>query len=72
MNNDTGYLTVSEVARKCPSPGGGHITETTVRNWMRQGVKGVVLESVRLGGTRCTKQEWLDRFFDAVTRRTSG
>ena len=38
--------------------------------WTTIGCKGVVLESVQIGGTRCTSEEALCRFFDALTRAT--
>ena len=35
--------------------------------WTKSGCKGVILESIQVGGTRCTSREALARFFDALT-----
>ena len=39
----------------------------TIFRWMVAGVKGIKLESLVVGGTRCTSIEALQRFFDALT-----
>lgn len=36
--------------------------------WTTAGCKGVVLESVQVGGTRCTSREALERFFARLSR----
>jgi hypothetical protein len=35
--------------------------------WTISGCRGVVLESIQIGGTRCTSREALARFFDRLT-----
>lgn len=40
----------------------------TMFRWATKGCFGVVLESICIGGTRCTSKEALQRFFDGVTR----
>jgi len=35
--------------------------------WTKAGCKGVILESIQIGGTRCTSREALARFFEALT-----
>ena len=40
--------------------------------WTVSGCKGVVLESIQIGGTRCTSREALQRFFEALTARSTG
>lgn len=40
----------------------------TLFRWATKGCRGVVLESICIGGTRCTSKEALQRFFDGVTR----
>jgi len=39
----------------------------TIYRWMVQGVRGIKLESIVVGATRCTSIEALQRFFDALT-----
>ena len=40
--------------------------------WSTRGCRGVVLESIRIGGTICTSVQALQRFFDALTAQDSG
>ena len=35
--------------------------------WTNAGCRGVILESIQVGGTRCTSKEAITRFFDALT-----
>ena len=44
----------------------------TLYRWTTIGVRGVVLESVQVGGTRCTSREALDRFLAALTAQSAG
>jgi len=39
----------------------------TVYRWAKRGLRGVVLETLQVGGTLCTSQEALQRFFEALT-----
>ena len=39
-----------------------------VYRWSTAGCRGVVLESIQVGGTRCTSREALQRFFDALSQ----
>jgi hypothetical protein len=39
----------------------------TLWRWATRGCSGVVLETIFVGGMRCTSKEALQRFFDAVT-----
>lgn len=43
----------------------------TLYRWSNNGLKGVKLEFVQLGGTRCTSEEALYRFIQEVTARTT-
>lgn len=40
----------------------------TLFRWATKGCSGVVLETVCVGGSRCTSKEALQRFFEGVTR----
>jgi hypothetical protein len=35
--------------------------------WTKTGCRGIVLESIQIGGTRCTSKEALARFFRRLT-----
>jgi hypothetical protein len=39
----------------------------TLYRWAQQGVRSIRLETIMVGGTRCTSTEALQRFFDAIT-----
>jgi len=41
---------------------------STIFRWAAKGVEGVRLQSVSVGGTRCTTQQWLLEFFRAVQK----
>ena len=40
---------------------------STIYRWATVGCRGVVLETLQVGGTRCTSAEALQRFFEALT-----
>jgi hypothetical protein len=44
----------------------------TVYRWSTHGCRGVVLETIQIGGTRCTSREALQRFFDRLTAQAAG
>lgn len=48
--------------------GGKALSFQSLFRWATKGCRGVVLESLCIGGTRCTSKEALQRFFDGVTR----
>jgi len=41
----------------------------TVYAWTTRGCRGAVLETIQVGGTRCTSREALQRFFEHLTVR---
>jgi hypothetical protein len=44
----------------------------TMFRWATIGLRGVVLETVQVGGTRCTSRAALERFFAALTAQATG
>jgi hypothetical protein len=48
--------------------GGKKLSIATVFRWSTSGVKGVVLETLQVGGVRVTSSQSLQRFFDALSR----
>jgi hypothetical protein len=61
-------ISLTEAAKILPKRRGGKRPNVcTVYRWTSDGCRGVVLESVQIGGTRCTSREALDRFFAALT-----
>ena len=48
--------------------GGSRLNVRTVFRWALDGLRGIRLESIMIGGTRCTSVEALVRFFHAIDR----
>lgn len=46
---------------------GKHVA--TAYRWSTAGVRGVVLETIQVGGTRCTSREAVQRFCERLTGR---
>ncbi len=44
----------------------------TLYRWSTTGCRGVVLETIQVGGTRCTSREALQRFFSRLTEQAAG
>ena len=66
-NTET-IVSLSEVPRGRPRRRAGkkpHIS--CIYRWTTSGCRGVILESIQIGGTRCTSKEALRRFFEALT-----
>jgi hypothetical protein len=47
------------------------VNPATLWRWASSGLRGVRLETCRIGGTRCTSLEALARFFAALEGRTA-
>lgn len=61
-------ITPAKAAQLCPERRSGvRPNVATLWRWMQQGVRGIKLESIMCGATRCTSVEALQRFFDALT-----
>jgi hypothetical protein len=61
-------VTLNEAARSLPHRRAGRpVHLSCIYRWSQVGVKGIRLETVQIGGTRCTSREALQRFFDALT-----
>lgn len=62
-------LSLTEAAKQLPSRRGGKRPHVScLYRWTKTGCKGVILESIQVGGTRCTSREALARFFQALTQ----
>jgi hypothetical protein len=61
-------LTFADAAKTLPKRRAGKKPNiATFYRWISQGVKGIRLEYIVIGGTRCTSREALQRFFDRLT-----
>lgn len=66
-------LTMGEAARMLPRfRQGKRVDITTIFRWALRGVKGVKLETIQIGGRKCTSAEALQRFFEALTVQAAG
>ena len=66
-NTET-LLSLAEAPRSLPRRRRGKRPHVScIYRWTTSGCKGVILESIQIGGTRCTSKEALARFFRALT-----
>jgi len=61
-------LTLPQVARELPRRNNKNIHSTTIWRWTRRGIRGVCLESVRIGGTVYSSREALQRFSERLSQ----
>jgi hypothetical protein len=58
----------AEARRRLPTRRAGKRPDiATIYRWMQVGCRGIRLESIVIGGTRCTSIESLQRFFNKLT-----
>lgn len=61
-------FSLTEAAKRLPCRRKGvRPNVATLYRWAQQGCRGVRLETLCVGATRCTSIEALQRFFDAIT-----
>jgi hypothetical protein len=63
-------LTLSEAARHPSLPRRRHGQTphpATLFRWAQRGIRGIRLETIRIGGSLCTSVEALQRFFEELT-----
>ena len=58
---------LEEVAAVLPGCQGQRVAVNTVRRWARDGLRGIRLETVMVGGRRCTSRKSVQRFIEATT-----
>lgn len=61
-------VSLAEAAKRLPRRRGGRkVHVSCLYRWTQVGLKGVILESIQIGGTRCTSIEALSRFFEVLS-----
>ena len=65
-------LTLSEATRHVPVRRGKKTHASTIWRWAKAGLRGVRLETIQVGGSRCTSVEALQRFFERLTAAVDG
>lgn len=65
-------ITLAAAARLIPKRRAGkNCSISTVYRWTLCGCRGAILESLQIGGTRCTSEEALSRFFQELSAATT-
>lgn len=66
-------ITLADAAKLLPARRGGRRPHLScLYRWTASGCKGVILESIQVGGTRCTSKEALARFLGRLTAEVGG
>jgi hypothetical protein len=66
-------ISLSDVPPRIPAKRSGkRVHLASVYRWASSGCRGIVLETLQVGGVRCTSVEALQRFFVGLTRAGSG
>ena len=60
-------LSLSDAIRSIPRRNGRRVHLATMYRWTSVGCRGVVLDSIQCGRTRCTSREALERFFSRLS-----
>lgn len=62
------YFRLAHATRHIPPTRGGLATHpSTIYRWAKTGLRGVRLETIRIGGALCTSLEALQRFCDRLS-----
>lgn len=62
-------LSLSQAANELPRRRRGRKTHvSTLFRWTSAGCKGIVLETIQVGGTRCTSREAIQRFYERLSQ----
>lgn len=65
-------LPLASAARRLPRLRGGRpVSPSTLWRWATKGLRGIKLETIKVGGTTCTSMEALRRFFAAISLECS-
>lgn len=71
LNTET-VVSFTEALDHLPHRRGGRpVHVATLYRWAQRGLRGVQLETLQVGGTRCTSIEALQRFFDRLGGQAS-
>jgi len=70
--NQEELVSLTEAARLLPRRRGGKKAHCScLYRWSTSGCKDVILETIQIGGTRCTSREALARFFEKLTKTSN-
>lgn len=66
---DEDLVPLSDVPMRLPRMNGRRVHEATIYSWAQRGLRGVKLETLRIGGRHVTSKQALERFFRRLVRR---
>jgi hypothetical protein len=67
------YITLAQAAAELPARRGGRRTTLQcLYRWTGRGCRGVKLQFIQIGATRCVTRRFLADFFEALTRDSIG
>lgn len=70
MTNSSEWLTPPQISKMVPSRmGGRNVSPQTVRRWQLKGLQGIYLQSMLVGGVRCSTKEQIEQFIRDLTER---
>ena len=70
LQNET-VIPLTEACKHLPHRDGRPVHASTIFRWALQGLRGIKLESIKIGGSRCTSLQALARFAERLSREES-
>ena len=68
--NDETVCSLTDATKRLPKRRAGKRPSVScIYRWAQNGVHGIKLETIQIGGTKCTSIQALQRFFDRLTNR---
>ncbi len=65
-------ISLTDASRSLPARRAGKKPHVScLYRWSTSGCRGVILETIQIGGTRCTSKEALGRFFRRLTQQAN-
>ena len=62
-------LSLSDACARLPRRRAGRpASPSTIYRWASEGLRGIRLETIQIGGTKCTSVEALQRFFEHLAK----
>ncbi len=65
-------LSLEDAIKRLPAKGRRRLHLSTIYRWAQRGVRGVLLETISVGGARMTSTQAIQRFCDGVTAARQG
>jgi hypothetical protein len=69
MVRNNGYISLKEACKYFPGRTGEPLCLAAMYRWTTKGCRGVKLRTAQLGAVRCTREEWIEDFFEKLTEK---